>query len=135
MAYYLEGVDWTARQTIATTTDLVDLFRADRERISTMARSRTALRAYEVLQSRVVVSIRRLAESLEVSVPTATTAVKRLEVLGIAREITGKSYGRLFAYDHQLEILNRTGDPASESAGVPVSRADVWRRGFERAKE
>ena len=135
MAYYLEGVDWTARQTIATTTDLIDLFRADRARISTRARSSSALRAYDVLQSRVVVSIRRLAESLDVSVPTATTAVKRLEELGIAREITGKSYGRLFAYDRQLDILNRTGEPPSESAAVPVSRTDVWRIGFERAEE
>ena len=38
--------------------------------------------------------------------PTATTAVKRLEALGVAREITGKSYGRIFAYERQLAILN-----------------------------
>ncbi len=115
MAYYLEGIDWTARQAIATTTDLVDLFRADHGRISAVSRSSATLRAYEVLQSRVVVSIRRLAESLDVTVPTATAAVKRLEQLGIVREITGKSYGRVFVYDQQLKILNRSGEPHLES--------------------
>ena len=127
MAYYLEGVDWTARQTIATTTALTDLFRADRDRINANARSSSTLRAYEVLQSRAIVSIRRLAESLDVSVPTATTAVKRLEGLGIAREITGKSYGRIFAYDRQLAILNHAGDADMESSTVSRSRGDVWR--------
>ncbi|MBL0173279.1 MAG: Fic family protein [Gemmatimonadaceae bacterium] len=110
MAYYLEGIDWTARETIATTIALIDLFKADRERISAIARSGSTLRVYDELQSRVVVSIRRLAESAEISVPTATAAIKRLEQMGIAREITGKSYGRVFVHDRQLEILNRTVD-------------------------
>ena len=108
MAYYLEGVDWTARQTIATTTALTELFTTDRARIG--SRGGSTLRAYEVLQSRVVVSIRRLAESLNVSIPTATTAVKRLEELGIVRETTGKSYGRIFVYERQLALLNDAGD-------------------------
>lgn len=133
MAYYLEGVDWTARQTIATTTALTDLFRADRDRISAHARSSSTLRAYEALQSRAVVSIRRLAESLNVSIPTATSAVKRLEEFGIAREITGKSYGRIFAYDRQLAILNSSGEPDMESSARSKLRADVWREGFEQA--
>ena len=68
----------------------------------------TELLQYE--NSEVVVSIRRLAQSLEITVPTATTAVTRLEQLGIVREITGKSYGRVFVYDQQLEILNRSGE-------------------------
>ena len=135
MAYYLEGIDWTARQTIATPIALVDLFRADRDRITAIARSGSTLRVYEALQSRVVVSIRRLAEADDVSVPTATAAIKRLEHMGIAREITGKLYGRVFAYDQQLEILNRTGHPASAHADVPPSRVDVWGRGLEGTAE
>jgi Fic family protein len=111
MAYYLEGVDWTARQTIATTTALLDLFHADRARVSGSARGTSTLRVYEELQTRVIVSIRRVAETVQITVPTATAALKRLEEIGIAREITGRSYGRLFAYDRQLEIINRTDAP------------------------
>jgi DNA-binding transcriptional ArsR family regulator len=132
MAYYLEGIHWTARQTTATTTQLLDLFTRDRERVVGAARGGAMLRVYEELQRRVLVSIRRVAERLGVSIPTVTSALGRLEEMGIVREITGRPYGRLFVYDRQLEILNRTDDMSAATAEAPRSREDVWREGFER---
>lgn len=108
MAYYLEGVDWTARQAIATTSALLELFHADRARVSSVVRGASTLRVYEALQTKVIVSIRRVAEEVGITVPTATAALKRLEEMGIAREITGRNYGRLFAYDRQLQIINQS---------------------------
>lgn len=108
MAYYLEGIDWTARETTETTMQLLDLFRSDRERVHGAARGKSVLRVYDQLQQRVIVSVRRTAEQLSISIPTATSALKALEEMGIVREITGRTYGRLFAYDKQLEILSRT---------------------------
>jgi Mn-dependent DtxR family transcriptional regulator len=64
---------------------------------------------YEEIQRRVITSIRRLSESLNVSIPTVTTALRRLEELNIVRETTGRKYGRMFAYQKQLDILNDTG--------------------------
>lgn len=107
MAYYLEGIDWTARQALATTTELLELFRVDRERVSSTVRSAATLRVYEELQKKAIVSIRRVTEALGITVPTATAALMRLQEMGIAREITGRSYGRLFAYDAQLAAINR----------------------------
>ncbi|MCR4340518.1 MAG: Fic family protein [Gemmatimonadaceae bacterium] len=134
MAYYLEGIDWTARQTTETTMQLLDLFRSDRERVLTAARGKAMLRVYEQLQQRVIVSVRRTAEQLGISIPTATSALKSLEEMGIVREITGRTYGRLFAYDRQLEILNRTDELSGATAEEPRSREDIWREGFERGR-
>lgn len=131
MAYYLEGIDWTARQTTETTMQLLDLYRSDRERVLTASRGKAMLRVYEQLQQRVIVSVRRMAEQLSVSIPTATTALKGLEEMGIVREITGRKYARLFAYDRQLEILNRTDELGGATAEAPRSREHVWREGFE----
>ena len=131
MAYYLEGVDWAARQTIATTVDLLDLFESDRATISARPAAST-LRVYEALQRRVIVSIRRVAEESGMSIPTVTATLGRLEEMGIAREITGRSYGRLFAYARQLEILNRTDDLGAGTRDDRRTREDVWRDGFER---
>lgn len=108
LAFYLEGVEWTSRHATRTTLELLELYRVDRDRVQSGSRTASQLRVYDVLQARVIVSIRRVASSLGVSVPTATTALKRLEAMGVAREITGRTYGRLFAYDRQLEILERT---------------------------
>jgi Fic family protein len=107
LAFYLEGVAWTARHATRTTLELLELYRVDRERVQECARSSSLMRVYDVVQARVVVSIRRVASSLGVSVPTATAALKRLEAIGVAREITGRTYGRLFAYDKALELLDR----------------------------
>ncbi len=109
MAYYLEGVDWTARQAIETTTKLLELFRVDRERVVGSTRAPATLKVYEEIQRRVVVSIRRLSEELGFSIPTVTTALRRLQELEIVRETTGRRYGRMYAYQKQLAILNETG--------------------------
>ncbi|HEV7594534.1 MAG TPA: Fic family protein [Gemmatimonadaceae bacterium] len=109
MAFYLEGVDWTARQATHTTTKLLELFSSDRERIIKAARAPATLRVYEEIQRRVIVSIRRVSETLNLSIPTVTTALRRLEELKIVRETTGRRYGRMFAYQQQLDILNETG--------------------------
>lgn len=107
--FYLTGVEQTATQAARTTSDLRALFEADRARALTVGRSAgSVLRVYEHLRQRVIVSIPRSAEALALAVPTVTTALARLEALGIAREATGKAYGRLYVYDRQLEILNRT---------------------------
>jgi Fic family protein len=135
MAYYFEGVDWTARQTIATTAALLDLFRSDRERVLAARGGGSLLRVYEEMQRRVIVSIRRLANAVGVSIPTVTTALRRLEEMGVAREITGRTYGRLFAYERQLEILNRTDDAGLASPEPRQTREEVWRKGFDRGFE
>jgi len=108
MSHYLERVDCTARQANQTTTDLLALFRTDRARFAAGARGAGTMRVYDVLQQKVFVSIKRLAESAGVAVPTATRAMNRLLDLGIAQEMTGGKYGKLFAYERQLKIMNRT---------------------------
>lgn len=135
MAYYLEGVDWTARQTIATTTELLDLFKGDRERVIATPRPSSTIRVFDELQRTVIISIRRASEQLGLSIPTVTTSLKRLETMGIAREITGKTYGRLFAYERQLEIINRTDDFSAAASAPPRTREDAWREGFDRGAE
>lgn len=132
MAFYLEGIDWTSRQAVATTSQLLDLFGGDRERVIASTRGSATLRVYEEMQRRVILSIRRASETLGISIPSVTAALARLETLGIAREITGRTYGRLFAYDKQLEILNRADDFGASAGGPVETREDVWRRGFER---
>lgn len=107
--FYLTGVEQTANQAARTTSDLRALFEADRDRVLSVGRSAgSALRVYEHLRQRVIVSIARAAEALALSVPTVTAALGRLEALGITREVTGKPYARLYTYGRQLDILNRT---------------------------
>ena len=45
------------------------------------------------------------------SVPTVTASMQHLAKLGIARETTGRNYGRIYAYDKYLKILNEGTEP------------------------
>jgi Fic family protein len=128
MVYYLDGIDWTARQAIATTTDLIELFARDTEAVRTSSLRRSALKVFAFVEQKVIVSIRRTAEATGLSVPTVTAALNGLIELGIAREVTDKRHGRLFAYARQLEILNREDEV---ERNVEPTREEVWRRGFD----
>ena len=98
-------VDDTATDA-AVTTALLALFAADRECVFTLGRAApSALRVYGHLQQRVIVWAPRTAEALGLALPTVGSALARLQQLGIAREITGRRWGRQYAYAEQLRLL------------------------------
>ncbi|MET0395536.1 MAG: hypothetical protein ABW277_01785 [Longimicrobiaceae bacterium] len=66
----------------------------------------SALRVYDLLRQRIVLSAPRAAGELGLTWPTVNAALRHLERLGIAREATGRSRDRLYVYGRQLELLN-----------------------------
>ena len=50
-----------------------------------------------MLQAQPILSIASAGEELKLSVPTVTASLKHLAKPGIARETTGRNYGRIFA--------------------------------------
>jgi predicted transcriptional regulator len=59
-----------------------------------------------VLQTQQILSIATASEELKLSVTTMASAMKHLAKLGIACETNGRKYGRIYAYDKYLKILN-----------------------------
>ena len=51
------------------------------------------------------------ARALNLSIPTVSAALKRLEELAIAKEATGKERDRIFAYTRYLEIVSAGTEP------------------------
>jgi Fic family protein len=118
LRFFLQGVWETAEQGAAASRLILQLFREDRQRIEGLGRgASSALRVFSQLQATPLLSIARIAETLEISVPTAITAVKNLETLEIACELTGRKRGRLFVYGRYLDILNEGVEPL-RPAGV-----------------
>ena len=67
------------------------------------------LRVLDTLRQRPLCSLRQLAVSAGISVPTASKAMLALVEMGIAREFTGQRRNRVFVYDAYLKILNEGG--------------------------
>ena len=108
LRFYLIGVESVANQAADTAQALIALFDKDRARIEGLGRGAgSALRAFEVLRRRVVVSTPGLAKEARVTWPTAKAALERLVDLRVAVESTGRRRDRLYTYKKQLAILDR----------------------------
>jgi Fic family protein len=79
-----------------------------------------AMRALDVLPHYPVLTIRRLADILRVSVPAATQAIEQLMAADILQERTGYARNRVFTADEALSIINR---PFGETPLLPNSRS------------
>lgn len=105
--FYLVGVEAVARQAADTALALRTLFEEDQQRVTGLGRAAgSALRVYDLLRERIVLSAPRAAEELGLTWPTVNAALQRLERLGITREATGRSRDRLYVYRRQLELLS-----------------------------
>ena len=79
--------------------------RADRERIHLARLPESVLRTFERLVSRGTLQAQALTEGEQMSPPTAYAALGKLMELGICRELTGQSRGRVYAYESYLQIM------------------------------
>jgi Fic family protein len=106
LEYFLDAVIDTAKEAIASTTRIHDIFEQDKNRIKTLARaSASALKVFDYLQHKAMCSIPTASKELELTQPTVTTALERLAKLGIVSEATGRQRDRMFVYDAYLGVL------------------------------
>jgi len=112
LAFFLDGVRETAEGAVATSTRLTDLFKGNGARIEGLGRrAGSALRVHEALTAYPIRSLSQVCGHTGLTHPTASSAMEALVELGIAREVTGRRRGRLFAYDGYLSILNEGTEP------------------------
>jgi Fic family protein len=109
--FFLEGVEQTAEGAVQTARRLVDLFRADAQRVQGVGgRNANMLRVLGALRQRPVSSVRQIQERAAISFPTASKAMLALVEMGIARELTGGRRNRVFVYEAYLGVLNEGGE-------------------------
>jgi Fic family protein len=107
LRFFFTGVEETATQAAKTARRLMDLAAADERRVQSIGKAAgSALRVHRLLRSRPIISIAAASKELDLTVPTVTSSLGRLQKLGLVREITGGNYGRLYAYGQYLKILN-----------------------------
>ncbi len=112
VSFFLEGVIETAEQAVKTAQRITNLFTDDRTRIVKMGQAAgNILRVHSYLQKKPVLEIPRASMEIGVSQPTVTSALKRLEEIGVVKEITGKARDRIYVYKEYLNILGEGTEP------------------------
>jgi Fic family protein len=112
VTFFLEGVMETADQAVNTAQRIMRLFTDDRARIEGMGQAAgNVSRIHSYLQKKPVLEIPKASTEIGISQPTVTSALKRLEGIGIVREITGKARDRIYVYKEYLDILGEGTQP------------------------
>jgi Fic family protein len=105
-------VEDTATNAVRTAQRLAALFKEDTVRVQSTGRAASsALRVFNVLTERPVITLNEICRRTGISFPTATRSMNSLVALGIVRELTGGRRNRVFAYDRYLAILNEGTEP------------------------
>lgn len=105
--FFLTGIKETSEQAAETARRILAVFEQDRRKIEKLGRpASSALRVFQYLQSKPILSVPVVAKELGLSAPTVRKSVEHLVALDIAREVTGKKRGKLFVYDDYLALLN-----------------------------
>jgi Fic family protein len=106
LKFYFSGVEQVSIQASETAKNLLRMFEQDRSKIEKLGQAAgSALRVYEVLKKRVLLSLPNACEELKMSFPAVSKAISNLEKLGLVREFTGKQRHRVFSYDSYLKVL------------------------------
>jgi len=117
LLFFLTGVSETASSAVTTAKQLRTIFETDRGRIEAEGKraAGSSLRVHYALQHAPITSIQHLSDQTSLSIPTVTKALQRLQDLGLVIEMTGGSYGRVYAYDAYLQALSAGADPRARS--------------------
>ncbi len=114
LEFFLDGVIHTSEHATKTAKKILELFERDHKKIKQSGQLvASSLRVHRVLQERPVLPASYAADSAGISLPTVYSAVKHLQNIGIVKEVTGKKWNRVFAYDEYCRILSETSDPVA----------------------
>ena len=112
LAFFLEGIVVSANQAVSTAEEMNTLFEKDIAKINSLGRARfSCLPTFEYLKKLPQVSVKLLAQKLNMTAPTARSAVKQMVHLGILEEMTHKKRDQIYLYRHYLSILERGAEP------------------------
>ncbi len=104
--FFLDGVATIAEEAVATSRELFTLVTEDRRRlIHHTGVNLLAVRLFERLPSRPIVTASWVVEALSTTKPTAGRAIEALEAAGVLVETTGKKRDRVYAYRAYLDRL------------------------------
>lgn len=116
--YLADAIVGTADELLVTREALAKLSKLWHERRK-FRQGSAAIKALDMLPHYPVLTIKRLADLLDVSVPAATQAIEQLMEAGVLTERTGYARNRVFTAPEALTIINR---PFGEEPVLPEAQ-------------
>lgn len=106
ISFFLAGVDAAASEAERGIVAIASLITNDRRRLLQSPKGTpSSYRLFELLPTMPRFTIEQVRNKLEATFPTANAAVKVLEEIGIAKELTGRKKNRSFSYQAYVDLL------------------------------
>ena len=106
--FFLEAVQNAAAQSERAVVALASLVANDRRRLLTHPKANAvSYRLFELLPTMPRLTVDRVCEAVQTTFPTANSAIKLLEELGILAELTGQKKNRTFSYVAYVHLLSQ----------------------------
>jgi len=106
LEFFLNGIYTSSKQGTETITKINDLFTKDLAKIATLGRAKkSAEQTLDYLKMLPQVSVVFLAKELDISKPTARTALNNLVKLNIIEEVSGQQRNKVYIYKTYLNLL------------------------------
>lgn len=110
--FFLDGILLTCKQAIKTSQDINKLFVGDITKIESLGRIRfSCIKVLEYLKHLPQTSVLQISKDLEITQPTARTALNKMVEVGILEETSGKERDKNYVYKKYLDILELGTDP------------------------
>lgn len=106
LLYFLAGVEWSARRALSQAAQLMDLRETLRRKL---ARQPKPLVLLDLLFENPYLTAARAQAALDVSDPTARSAMRALESEEIIEEVTGRAWGRVYVSRPILDAIEHPG--------------------------
>ena len=114
LEFFLIAVEKSSKQAIETATRINNLFAKDLEKISHLGRARfSCQQTFEYMKRLPQVTVLLLAKELNMTQPTARSALNHLMSIGIVEEASGKQRDKVYIYRNYLNILEDGAKPFS----------------------
>lgn len=105
--FFVNAVIHTANQAVATAQKLMKLSADDGQRINGLKRASGSLhQIHKALLERPMSSPGKIQEKTQLSQATVNACLRKLEQLGIVREVTGQKRNRLYSYEGYIKIMD-----------------------------
>ncbi|MEI8054995.1 MAG: Fic family protein [bacterium] len=112
LEFFLDGVHKSAKQAVNTTSLISNLFEKDCKKIEKLGRARFSCeQTLEYMKRLPQVTVPLLANELDMTAPTARSALIHMVELGILEEISGKKRDKIYLYRKYLAILEDGAKP------------------------
>lgn len=112
LEFFLMGVSHAATKAMETAQKMNALFEHDLEKIHTLGRSRlSCMTVFDFMKRLPKLSVPVAAKALNISAPTARSALHHLTTLGIVEEMSGKKRDKVYTYSAYLNLLEEGAEP------------------------